>query len=76
MFTGRAVGANVPQDGDVAGIVDEFRYEYCVEPKRSDKLAEKIYYSINGSEYAKKHFSLDNCCTKYEQLFFRYSKRK
>lgn len=80
-FAGKPVIANVPLEGDVARIIRESNCGYCIEPKNSEALSNiilKLYNNPqlvaslgkNGSEYAKKYFSIDSCCSQYEKLFY------
>jgi colanic acid biosynthesis glycosyl transferase WcaI len=80
MSSGRPVIASVPLDGDVPKIVAAARCGLVVEPENPDLLAQailKLYNNPslaeelgkNGRKYAEKHFSLEACTTKYENLF-------
>jgi glycosyltransferase involved in cell wall biosynthesis len=80
MSAGRAVLASVPLDGDVPLIIKESNCGLAVEPADSQAMADaikKLYlnpeltrtFGINGRMYAVKHFSLDACTSKMEELF-------
>jgi glycosyltransferase involved in cell wall biosynthesis len=79
MSSGRPLIASVPLDGDVPKIVAAAHCGLVVEPESPEMLAKavlKLYdnpflaeeLGKNGRAYAEKHFSIDVCATKYEEV--------
>lgn len=80
MSSGRPVIASIPMEGDVPKIIKAARCGLVVEPENPQMLAQailKLYdnpslaeeLGKNGREYAEKHFSIEVCAAKYEDVF-------
>lgn len=80
MACGRAVVGSLPLHGDAPRIIMESSCGLCIEPENPNKLARAVLhlyknpaevraFGIKGRDYAVKHFSLETCTQKYEELF-------
>jgi glycosyltransferase involved in cell wall biosynthesis len=85
MACGRPVIANVPR-GEVPDILFKAKCGVCVEPQNPDELAEAILslyknrsevvqLGRNAREYLEKHFTLNVCVKKYEEIIQQLTKR-
>lgn len=84
---GRPVIGNIPLKGDASQTLKDAKCGICVEPDRSDKLAEailKLYHDpslaeemgMNGRQQAKRFYSREVCTKAYENLLLGISGKK
>lgn len=87
MAAGRPVVAAMNLDGDAPQLIAEARCGLCVPPEDPQALAEAVLclyrdpslreqLGSSGRHYVEKHFSLEICVRKYEELFQEVTSRE